>query len=94
MVVLQQVVFHALGHAAQHTNNKAVSFLTLTPDGIQRVQTVIYLLLGIVAYRAGVQEYGISLFQLFRSLVASHLHHGGYHLRVCHIHLATVSLNI
>ena len=101
VVVLQQVVLHTLSHAAQHANDKAVScqlwavsFLTLTPDGIQRVQTVENLLLGIVTYRTGIQEYGISFFQLFRCLVASHLHHGGYHLRVCHIHLASISLYI
>ena len=102
VVVLQQVVLHTLSHAAQHANDEPPP-IPLQREGvlsacstysIQRVQTVIDFLLSIVTYRTSVQEYGISFFQLFRCLVASHLHHGGYHLRVCHIHLASISLYI
>ena len=90
MMILQQVVLHALCHTSQHTDNE----WALATHRIQRIQTMVDFLFGIVADGTGVQEYGIGLVKLLGSLVASHLHDRGHHLGVGHIHLTAVSLNI
>jgi len=47
-------------------------------------------LFGIVAYRAGVYENGVGLFDIFAYRVIGHFHDGGDDFAVGHIHLATV----
>ena len=88
-VLVEQLVLHALGHAAQHTYNQ----LSLPPQGVQRLQPSVNLLLGIVAHRTGVQQHAVGLVDAVADLVARHLHHAGHHLRVGHVHLAAVGLN-
>lgn len=60
---------------------------------MQSVEAMINLVLCILADTAGVQEDGISLFFFLTNFVASHLHHSGNYLTVCHVHLAAISLN-
>ena len=67
MMVLQQVVLHTLGHASQHSDDESA----LALHGIEGLQPVVDLLFGIVAHRAGVEEYGIGVFQPFTGLVAA-----------------------
>ena len=96
MMVLQQVAFHALSHTAQHADDESrtLFFQPAPALGIKSLQTVIDFLLGIVAHRTGVQEHGISDVQLLGHFISGHLHHRGNHLRVGHIHLATVCFDI
>ena len=70
-MILQQVLLHALSHTAQHADNQR----TLALDGTQCLQTMVYLLFGIIAHRTSIQKYSIGLFQTFTSLIASHLHY-------------------
>ena len=55
---------------------------------------MINLLLSIVAHGTGVQEHGISLVYIVGGLIACHLHDRGNHLRIGHIHLTAIGLNI
>ena len=59
-MLIEQSVLHALGHAAQHADNQFAAFTT---HGIERLQAVNNLLFRIVAYRASIEEHGISLVQ-------------------------------
>jgi hypothetical protein len=52
------------------------------------------LLFGIVTHGAGVQEYRVGIIYRVCRLVATHLHDTGHYLRVGHVHLAPISLNI
>ena len=95
-MLAEQVVLHPFGHATQHADNESLSRMCqiVTADGVECFQTAIDFLLGIVTHRACVQELGICLVQAIRRLIASHLHHGSHHLRVSHVHLASVCLDI
>ena len=90
IVVLDEVILHALSHAAQNAENHLSSLLLLSMQG---VEAMINLVLCILADTAGVQEDGISLFFFLTNFVASHLHYRGNYLTVCHVHLAAISLN-
>ena len=96
MMVGKQVVFHPFGHAAQHPDDEAAA-LALAPfvaQGVEGVEAVVDFLFGIVAHRAGVQQYGIRIVERLAGLVACHIHDGCHHFRVGHVHLAAVGLNI
>ena len=90
IVVLDEVILHALCHAAQNAENHLSSLLLLCMQG---VEAMINLVLCILADTAGVQEDGISLFFFLTNFVASHLHYRGNYFTVCHVHLAAISLN-
>ena len=91
MVVFNQVVFHALGHAAQHAQNHLSALLLL---GVQRVKSVVNLVLRILSHAASVHKYGVGIGFVLAHFVASHLHHRSHHLAIGHVHLAAVGLNI
>ena len=90
MVLLEQFVFYTLGHAAQYAHDERA----LALHGVEGFQSPVYLLLGIVAHRAGVQQHCVGLIDTVAGLVARHLHDAGHYFRVGHIHLAAVGLNI
>ena len=90
IVVLDEVILHALSHAAQYAENHLSALLLLCMEG---VEAMINLVFRILADTASVQEDGISLFFFLTNLVACHLHHRGNYLAVCHVHLAAISLN-
>ena len=89
-MVLDEVILHALSHAAQYAENHLSSLLLLSMQG---VEAMVNLVLRILTNAAGVQEDGISLFFLLANFVACHLHHRGNYLAVCHVHLAAIGLN-
>ena len=66
----------------------------LSAERSQCLQAMIDFLLGIIAHRASVQKYGIGLFGTLADLVACHLHDRSHDLRVGHVHLASVCLDI
>ena len=85
MVVVQQILLGSLRHTAQKTNDQGVLIVlrflfALATLCIERLQTMINLLLCVIPNRTGVQEDGISLFQLLGGLITSHLHHRCNHL--------------
>ncbi len=90
MVVLKKVFLNPLCHATENTDNQSA----LACHGMDGVKSVEDFLLGIVAHAACIEEHGIRLVNTLTHLITGHLHHRGYHLTVCHIHLATVCLNI
>ena len=92
MVVGYQVVLDTLRHAAEHTEEQlgAALRLALPSLGIERVEAVVNLALRILSDRAGVEEDGVGLLLVLRSLVARHLHDRGDDLGVGHVHLAAV----
>ena len=77
VVVVYQVVLDTLGHAAQHAQDELAAPFLL---GMQGLQPVIYLVLGVLAYAAGVQEYRVGAGLVLAQFIACHLHDGGYHL--------------
>jgi len=62
--------------------------------GVEGLQACHYFLFGVVADRAGVEQYGIGLFDVGRGVVSGHLHYRSYHFAIGHVHLAAVSLDI
>ena len=70
-VVLYEVFAHTLSHAAEHAEYKLASFLLLC---VQSLKSSVYLVLCVLADRAGVEEYGVSLCLVLAQFVASHLH--------------------
>ena len=88
--MFDEVVLHALGHAAQDTHNKV---RTLLLERMKELQPVQYLLLGVVADGAGVHEHCIGIIQLLGHAVPRHLHHRGDHFTIGYVHLAAVCLN-
>ena len=99
-MVLEQILLCTLGHTAQHADNQRVLIRAATffpasaALGIEGFQTMVDFLFGIIPHTAGIEEDGISRFQTVGGFVTSHLHYGGHHLGVCHVHLATIGLNI
>ncbi len=73
MVVADEVVLHALGHAAQHAEDETAPFLLL---GMERVEAVVNLVLGILSHRAGVEKHGVGVSLHISGFIASHLHDG------------------
>ncbi len=63
------------------------------PHGAQLRQPAENLLLGVVADAARVEQHGIGVVDGVGDGVAVHLHDGGDHLGVGHVHLAAVGLN-
>ena len=105
VVVLYQVVLHALGHAAEDAEDGLwgcegvglLPFLFGGPSslfGMERVEAMINLVFGVLANAAGVEEDGVGLLLRLAQLVAGHLHHRRHHLTVGHVHLATVCFDI
>lgn len=91
-VVVDKVVFDALRHASDDPHNRAAWAAFAFQRG-EELQSAEDFLLGVVAYGASVQEYGVGLFDVVGRGVARHFHHCGHHLAVGHIHLAAVGLN-
>ena len=94
VMVLDEVVLHALGHAAKNADNQLRIALFLLSEGVQLGQSVVNLVFGILAHRTRVQKHGVGLVSRFARLVARHLHHRGNHLRISHVHLAAVGFDI
>ena len=65
----------------------------LAPFGVESLQTVIYLVLRVLAYRACIKENGVGVISRVAQVVARHLHDRGDHLAVGDIHLASVCLD-
>ena len=76
MVILQQIFLNTLCHASQHTDNHLVSLAAL---GVEGVQAVVYLLLGIVAHRTCVEEHRVGILDVLAGFISSHLHHRRHH---------------
>ena len=100
VMVLDQVVLHALGHTAQHAENRlgvlgfgiVVGMAALL--GEKRVETMIDLVLGILAHRTGIEKHRVGIFFGVSGFVTGHLHDGGNDFGVGYIHLAAISLDI
>ena len=90
VMVVDKVLTHTLRHTSQNAQYQLASLLLLS---MQSLQSSVYLVLRILADGAGVEEYGVGVSLVLAQLVASHLHDGSHHLRVCHVHLAAVCLN-
>ncbi len=91
MVVGYQVVLHSLGHAAQHANDEPPS---AAAHGVEGFKAVKYLLLGVVAHAARVEEHGVGLVYVLAHFVVRHLHYRGHNLAVGHVHLAAVGFYV
>ncbi len=91
-MVLDKLVLQALGHATYHTHNQAPR--TLAAQRCEILQARHYLLLGIIAYAACIEQYGVGIGHIVGKGIAGHLHHRGHHLAVGHIHLAAVSFYV
>ena len=65
----------------------------LFPQRLEILQPSVDFLFRIVAHGAGVDEDGIRLFDAIGQFIAVHLHNGGNHFAVGHIHLTTVGLD-
>ena len=91
VVVVDEVVLHALGHAAQHAYYQ---FASAVAHGVEGLEAVDYFLLGVVAHAAGVEEHGVGLANVLAHVVARHLHDRGHNLAVGHVHLAAVGFYI
>ena len=70
-MVFDEVVLDALCHAAYYADDELASLLA---QGVERIEAVEYLLLGIITYRAGVEQYGVGIVEALAGLVACHLH--------------------
>ena len=90
MMMFEQIALHTFCHTAEHTDNQRA----FAAHGMQGFETVINLLLGIVADGTGIEKYGISLVKAVDGLVACHFHHAGHNLGIGHIHLAAVGFDI
>ena len=90
MVVFYQIVLHAFCHTPYHADDQ----WSFALDGIECIESVIYFLFGVIAYRTGVQKHCISLIEVFSVFVSGHLHHAGHYLRISYIHLTSVGFNI
>ena len=90
MMVVDEVLAHALCHAAQDAQDDVAALLLLC---VQSLQTAVYLVLRVFANGACVEEDGVGLCLVFAQFVTGHLHDRGHHLRVGHVHLAAVCLN-
>ena len=68
-----KVVFHSFGHTAYHTYYQPASTLAL--DCGKSLQAAYDFLFGIIAYRTGIQQYGIGIIRIVRYRIACHAHH-------------------
>ena len=87
-IFLNQFLLDAFGHATNH----AYECLFAAAHCVELVESAVYLLLGIVAYRAGVKQYEVGALYVVACFVAGHAHYRAYHFAVCHVHLAAVCL--
>ena len=92
VMVLHEVVSHALSHASKHSEHRLRTLFLLV--GEELVEPLVYLVLGVFPYRAGVEEYRVGFSLVVGRLIARHLHYRCHHLRVGDIHLATISFYI
>ncbi len=90
-VVPDEFLLHAFGHAAYHADYEAAS---LAAFGAERLQAAHYLLFGIVAYRAGVEQHRVGIVDFVGDCISCHLHDCGYDFAVGHVHLAAVGFYI
>ena len=91
VVVVYEVLLHALGHASEHAYYEP---LAAAARGVEGLEAVEYLLLGVVAHAARVEEYGVGFVEAVARVVAGHLHHGGHYFAVGHVHLAAVGFYV
>ena len=87
VVLGQEVIFDAFGHATEHAQDESASFLA---QGVEGFEAMNDFLLGIVAHGAGVEKHGVGFVERFAGFVAGHLHHAGHNFGVGHVHLAAV----
>ena len=92
VVVFQEIFLHALRHTTEYADNQRRVFLL--PHRVEFRQSVVNLVFGILAHRTSVQKHRIGLVSRVARLVACHLHHRRNHLRISHIHLASVGFDI
>ena len=90
VVVVGKILLSTLRHTSHYSDEQAVFLLF---HGVESIQTVPYLLLGVLTYGTGVQEYGIGLIDIVGGLVSCHAHDRCNNLAVGYVHLAAVSLN-
>ena len=60
-MVPDELLLHAFGHAAYHADYESASFAAF---GAERLQAGHYLLFGIVAYRAGVEQHRVGIVEI------------------------------
>ena len=89
VMVVYQVVFHSLRHAAQHAEDDLAALLLLCMEGFE---TVVYLVFSILPDAACIQKNSVCVVFLFAKFITRHLHHRSYNFAVCHVHLAAISL--
>ena len=92
VVVVEQILLGAFGHAAEHADNKPS--LAAAAQGVERFEPVVDFLLGVLAHGTGVEEHGVGIGNVSAHVVIGRLHYGGDHLAVGHVHLAAVCLDI
>ena len=92
MVVLDEVLAYALGHASHDTDDERTGAVAAAV--VEYLQAIEYFLLGIVANGAGVEQHGIGLVETFARLITGHLHDGSNDFAVGHVHLAAVCFDI
>ena len=83
------MLLDALGHTAYNAHKGGLA----AAHGVELVKPAVYLLLGVVAYRAGVQQYEVGVLYLVAYLVSGYFKDGAYDLAVGNVHLATVCLD-
>ena len=88
-MILDEVVFDALGHAAYHANDEFAPFFA---QSVQCFEAMENLLLRIVTYRTGVEQYQVGLVNAFADVVACDLEYRAYHFAVGQVHLAAICL--
>ena len=86
----EQGVAGALGHAAYDGYDQ---MLLLAPQRLDFAQAAKHALLGVVADGARVDEYRVGGADVVGHGVALHVEHGGHHLAVGGVHLASVGLD-
>ena len=91
VMVLDEVVAHTFCHAAEYAEDAVMGAQVL---GMEGIEPVVDFVLGILAYRTGVEKHGIRLCGVVGDLIACHLHHRGHHLAVGDVHLASVGFDI
>ena len=91
IILVDERILDALCHTPYHAHDEPAALLALENRELLKAREDF--LLGIVAYRAGVEKHCVGGFYRFRYSIASHLHYRGYNLAVGNIHLASVGLD-
>ncbi len=89
-VAVDERLARPFGHTSNYAYQQTRSAPACVAYGGKLMQTVGDFLLGIVAYRARVEQDGVCLVKVFGKGVAGHVQYRGHYLAVGHIHLATV----